>query len=195
MTAMLWPMSITVPAVVLPGESDPVVELGSTSVMPDPKRSPVYVSVLPAPSVIRRLRPVAFVGICIFAALNVSLNATSNAPCWPLPVFSTMMQNLTRSLPSTFDSVAVIGCSARPVDVTVPVNDAPGTPGWENVTPGGAICGGSSAAFSGWNTPAGLFVETTPLVIPSSGSETFTWARAVLEVRRSPVSFRSCCSA
>ena len=149
MTAILLPVSITMPDVVLPGSRDPVVELGSTSVIPEPKRSPVYGNRLPAPSVIRRLRPVAFAGICIFAALNVSLNFTSNAPCWPLPVFSTMMQNLTRSLPSTFESVAVIGCSARPVDVTVPLNDAPGTPGWENVTPGGAICGGSSRAFSG----------------------------------------------
>ena len=40
-----------------------------------------------------------------------------------------------------------------------------------------------------------MLVETTPFVIPSSGSETFTWASAVLEVSRSPVSFRSCCSA
>ena len=109
MTAMLRPVSITVPSVCLPGESDPVVVLGSTSVMPEPKRSPVYVSTAPVPSVTLRLSPVAFAGIFIFAALNASLNVTSNAPCRPLPVFSTMMQNLTRSLPSTFESVAVIG--------------------------------------------------------------------------------------
>ena len=187
MTAMLWPVSITVPAVVLPGESDPVVALGSTSVMPEPKRSPVYVSVLPAPSVIRRLRPVAFVGICIFVASKMSLNETSKAPCWPLPVFCTMMQNFTRSLPTTFDRVESIGCVAKPPDVTVPVNDAPGMPGCEKVTPGGATVGGEK-------TPAGLLVETTPFVIPSSGSETFTCASAVLEVSTSPVSFRSCCT-
>ena len=185
MTAMLLPVLITAPAVVLPGSRAPVVELGSVSVMPEPKRLPVYGSEAPLPSVIRRLRPVAFVGIFIFVASKMSLNDTSNAPFRPLPVFSTMMQNLTRSLPTTFDRVESIGCAARPPDVTVPVNDAPATPGCEKVTPGGATVGGVK-------TPAGLFVETTPLVIPSSGSETFTWARAVLDVRISPVSFRSC---
>ena len=118
----------------------------------------------------------------------MSLNETSKAPCRPLPVFSTMMQNLTRSLPTTFDSVESIGCVARPPDVTVPVNEAPGMPGCEKVTPGGATVGGVK-------TPAGLLVETTPLVIPSSGSETFTCANAVLLVSTSPVSFFSCCSA
>ena len=188
MTAMLLPVLITVPAGVLPGSSEPVVELGSVSVIPEPKRSPVYGNKAPVPSVIRRLRPVAFVGICIFVASKTSLNETSKAPFRPLPVFSTMMQNLTRSLPTTFDSVESIGCAAKPPDVTVPVNEAPGMPGCEKVTPGGATVGGVKM-------PAGLLVETTPLVIPSSGSETFTWARAVLLVNRSPVSFRSCCSA
>jgi site-specific recombinase XerC len=47
----------------------------------------------------------------------------------------------------------------------------------------------------GVKTPAGLFVETTPFVIPSSGSEICTWASAVFDVKTSPVSFRSCCSA
>ena len=77
----------------------------------------------------------------------------------------------------------------------MPVNDAPGTPGWENVTPGGAISGGSRSPAPGWKTPAGLFVETTPFVMPSSGSEICTWASAVFEVKTSPVSLRSCCSA
>ena len=98
------------------------------------------------------------------------------------------MQNVTRSLPSTFERFELIGVVARPLDVTVPVKAAPGWPGCENVTPAGATVGGV-------NTPAVLVVETTPLVIPSSGKEICTWASAVFEVKTSPVSFRSCCSA
>ena len=70
----------------------------------------------------------------------------------------------------------------------MPVNAAPGWPGGENVTPAGATVGGV-------NTPAELLVETTPFVIPSSGSEICTWASAVLLVSTLPVSLRSLCSA
>ena len=114
--------------------------------------------------------------------------ATSKAPLTPLPVFSTTMQNFTRSLPSTFERLESIGWLARPEDVIVPVKAVPGWPGCENVTPAGATVGGV-------NTPAVLVVETTPLVMSRSGKEICTWASAVLLVSRSPVSFRSVCSA
>ncbi len=188
---MLRPLLIVTPAVVLPGSRAPAgdeVDPGSMSVMPVPKRSPVNGSEAPVPSVTFKLSPVPPVGIRIFVASKTSLSVTSKAPFGPLPVFSTMMQNFTRSLPSTFESVALIGVVARPLDVTVPVKAAPGWPGCEKVTPAGAT-------VLGVNTPAALFVETTPFVMPSSGSEICTWASAVLLVSRLPVSFRSVCSA
>ena len=185
---MLAPVLITVPPVVLPGSSDPVEAEGSTSVIPLPNRSPVKGRAAPVPSTTLRLSPVVLVGICILAASKASRMATSKAPLTPLPVFSTTMQNFTRSLPSTFERLESIGWLARPEDVIVPVKAAPGWPGCENVTPAGATVGGV-------NTPAVLVVETTPLVMSRSGKEICTWASAVLLVSRLPVSFRSSCSA
>ena len=107
--AMLAPVLITVPPVVLPGSSDPVEAEGSTSVIPEPNRSPVYASAAPVPSVTWRLSPGPLVGIRIRVASKTSRTATSKAPLTPLPVFSTTIVNLTRSLPSTFERFELIG--------------------------------------------------------------------------------------
>ena len=148
MMAMLAPVLITVPPVVLPGSRAPVEAEGSTSVIPEPNKSPVNGRVAPVPSVTWRLSPVPLVGIRIRVASKRSRKATSKAPFTPLPVFSTTIANLTRSLPSTFERFELIGVVARPPDVIVPVKAAPGWPGCENVTPTGATVGGV-------NTPAG----------------------------------------
>ena len=99
---------------------------------------------------------------------------TSNAPFGLLPVFSTIMANLTRSLPATFDSVASMGVVFNPFggpDVMVPEKDEPGWPGGSNVTPAGS--GGNDPVALFWvNSPFALLVDTTPLVIVSSGSAT-----------------------
>ena len=97
-----------------------------------------------------------------------------------------MIENLTRSLPTTFSRVASIGVLARPLELMVPVKDAPAWPGAEKVTPAGAT-------GVGVKTPDALDVETTPLVIPNSGSDIVTWVIAVLEVISVSIVFRSLC--
>ena len=126
MTAMLLPVSFTGPPAVLPGANEPTADEGLTSVIPVPNRSPVNGRAVPAPLVTLRLSPVAPVGIRIRVASKVSRNETSNAPFRPLPVFSTTMQNVTRSLPRTFERFELIGVAARPVELIVPVKPAPG---------------------------------------------------------------------
>ena len=105
----------------------------------------------------------------------VSLILTSNAPFGLLPVFSTMIANFTRSLPATFESVASMGFSCNPPggpDVMVPVKEAPAFPGSTKLTFGGKS--GDPVGVPGVNSPFALLVDTTPLVMVSSGSPTVT---------------------
>ena len=156
----------------------PEVAPSSSRMPPAGSKSPdpidAYASDVPAPLVTCRFSPSPPVGIWNPAG-RVSRIATSKAPFTPLPVFSTMIVNFTRSLPTTFESVASIGVDASPVELIVPVKAAPGAPGCENVTPAGAT-------GVGVNTPVALFVETTPFVMVSSGADIVTCLTAVFDV-------------
>ena len=69
----------------------------------------------------------------------------SNAPLRLEPVFSTTMANVTRLPASMFCKLLSIGLAAKPVEVTVPVNED-ADPGGLNVTPAGPTGVGSNAA-------------------------------------------------
>ena len=125
----------------------------------------------------------------------MSAIVTSKAPFGLLPVFSTTIENLTRSLPSTFSSVASIGVEAMPLDVIVPVKAGVFCPGGvKPTTPAGNGGEGDEFPFC-TNTPVGLSVETTPLVIASSGSPTCTCVIPGFEEMGSPFAFVSLCCA